>query len=144
MFMAAGALSSSYLSSLHTYLTHAQRYHPVTGQSLLKMAGESRHIHFGTKWLGVGHHWALKVGDYWYEVPGTGVKNKGEANRIVRSTGECSEGEAYPGGANMVPTSPMWSQHMHNCLRKSSFKLIVKHILIDLVRQACSAQSQPK
>ena len=106
MFMAAGALSSSYLSSLHTYLTHAQSRHPVTGQSLLKMAmwAEARHIHFATKWLGFGHHWALKVGDYWYEVPGTGKENTGEANRIVVSTGECSEGEAYPGGANMVPT----------------------------------------
>ena len=47
---------------------------------------KSKEVHFGTKVIGpIGtgliHHWATKVGDTWYEIPGTGFKNTGEKTK---------------------------------------------------------------
>jgi len=59
-----------------------------------------REVTFGRKPLdggyGIAHHWAIKVGDKWYEIEGTGIKEKGLANTIAASDGERSKCGAKP------------------------------------------------
>ena len=58
-----------------------------------------RPVHFGTKELGktgIAKHWALKVGDRWYEIGGAGKLAIGQPNTIEESHGKCSRGGACP------------------------------------------------
>ena len=58
-----------------------------------------RPVHFGTKKLGktgIAKHWALKVGDRWYEIGGAGKWAIGQPNTIEESHGECSLVGACP------------------------------------------------
>jgi len=54
-----------------------------------------REVIFGKKPLdggyGLAHHWAIKVGNAWYEIEGTGPKEKGTANTIAVSHGQNSK-----------------------------------------------------
>ena len=63
---------------------------------------ESREVHFGEKPLEVrvfnkhyetpAKHWALKVGDTWYEIQGAGLTDKGSENNIITHRGPNSKG----------------------------------------------------
>ena len=44
----------------------------------------------GEKPLAIGTHWAVKVVNTWYEIPGTGKSNTGERNSIKASKGDKS------------------------------------------------------
>ena len=59
-----------------------------------------REVIFGRKSLdggyGIAHHWAIKVGKTWYEVEGTGIREKGLANTIAASDGLVSKCGAKP------------------------------------------------
>ena len=59
-----------------------------------------REVIFGRKPLdggvGLAHHWAIKVGETWYEIEGTSVKEKGSANTIAASDGQASKCGAKP------------------------------------------------
>ena len=45
------------------------------------MSGPQREVWLGTKDISYGmriaHHWAIKVGDFWYEIDGTGKRDDG-------------------------------------------------------------------
>ena len=81
---------------------------------------EWHEVHLGTRALQVGHHWALKVGDCWYEVNATTnknthkEKNNGEKVKVDMSWGECSKGEAQKGGAHSYQPSPLESTHFNS------------------------------
>ena len=65
-----------------------------------------RPVVFGTKSLAgpLATHWAIKVGDTWYEIPGTSPQNKGEANVIQTSKGQKSKGGAEPTSCSKTPS----------------------------------------
>merc|ERR1719270_1296797 len=61
-----------------------------------------RDVIFGRKPLvgvgnvGLAHHWAIKVGNTWYEIEGTTIEEKGSANTIAYSYGFNSKYGAEP------------------------------------------------
>ena len=59
-----------------------------------------REVIFGRKPLdggvGLAHHWAIKVGETWYEIEGASVKEKGSINTIAASDGQASKCGAKP------------------------------------------------
>merc|ERR1739848_297989 len=59
-----------------------------------------REVIFGRKPLdggvGLAHHWAIKVGETWYEIEGASVKEKGSSNTIAASDGQASKCGAKP------------------------------------------------
>ena len=61
----------------------------------------SREILFGKKKidpldLGLYNHWAIKVGETWYEIPGSGISDTGTKNKVEKSTGEQSMKGSVP------------------------------------------------
>jgi len=68
-----------------------------------------REVHFGQKvhFYPLATHWALKVGDTWYEVCCVVSESKVEKNEVFTTKGEISAGGAELGGAlpTMLPTA---------------------------------------
>jgi len=68
---------------------------PELGGTIVRR--KQRQVHFGEKPLGLGaKHWALQVGDMWYEIQGTGLKEKGSENIIEVFKGPKAKSGAEP------------------------------------------------
>ena len=73
-------------------------------------------------------HWAVRVGDCWYEVEGTTVKQKGDYNRIGKHTNDleyeciCDEGQTTKTDEEIdyfndkwIENHPLYSVFKDNC-----------------------------
>ena len=63
---------------------------------LLSGGRKKRSVLFGRKTIGLplAYHWALKVGDTWYEIPGTSFSEKGKENKVQAWPGKTSKSGA--------------------------------------------------
>ena len=80
-----------------------------------------RTVLFGSKPLvgPIATHWAIKVEDTWYEVPGTSPKNKGDANTIEESKGYKSKSGATPTPVKNAPSLREASNKMEKEIKMS-------------------------
>lgn len=63
-------------------------------------------------------HWAVKVGDTWYEVPGASKSDSSSPNKIQRSNGLKARSGAHPIGGGLVGTTSKSDNQIDTFCRK--------------------------